>query len=191
MYNDPYNPEQDPNTKPEFTNGDTKEIAPGWEDVAAEANSETAPPAIGSPESYHYPRGTIGEDLDALRSYMDNANELNGEASNIVDASDDTVPETSTADSTQESTSQPEEVPDEAEVEARFREYVKALESELNSVRNMSNDGLRRNIREEIHSLKQQLSGANNADAPSRHDLMIDLAVRRRAEAVLQKQDEL
>lgn len=192
MYNDPYNPELDPSKNPELAGEQTNEIAPDWEAVAAEADSPDAPPAIGSPDSYRSPEhlrhGTIGEDLDALRNYINHENPEDEDInlSENIDGHTDVDPvEENTNDKSPDS---PSEKLDEAEVEARLRDYINSLESEYNNVRNMSNDGLRRRINEEKLSLEQQLSGP---EANEDHSIRIDLAVRRRAEAIIRENDNM
>lgn len=189
MYNDPYNPELNPGKDPELVGEDSKEIAPGWEDVAAEADSPDAPSAIGSPESYRSPnsprRGTIGEDLDTLRKYLDDEHEEGAAPPNESDITDDAD---SSEDAQDESPNDITEELSESEIESRFRDYIRSLESEFGNVRNMSNDGLRRQIHEEKQSLEYQLS---NPDASADRTLYIDLAVRKRAEAILGNDDEL
>ena len=188
MYTDPYNPELDPSKNPELAGENTNEIATGWEDVAAEADSPDAPPVIGSPESYASPerahQGTISEDLNALRSHIDNIDdEDSGSLERLKESTDtDSLDEKATDEAANEATKEL----DEAEVEARLREYVMSLESEFNGVRNMNNDGLRRKIRDEKHSLEQRLS---SPDASSDRTLRIDLAVRKRAEAIFRERD--
>ena len=189
MYNDPYNPELDPSKNPELAGETTNDIAPGWEDVAAEADSPDAPPAFGSLESYQtherLRHGTIGEDLDALRTYV---NHTDTEGPQTPEQLDETTDDSIIEEKPKETKEDSSKELDEAEVEARLRDYIMSLESEFNNVRNMSSDGLRRRISEERRSLEQQLSGP---DASTDRTLRIDLAVRQRAEAILRNSDQI
>ena len=74
----------------------------------------------------------------------------------------------------------------EAEIQARLREYLEELESKFTEVRNMSNIGLRNHILKEKYDLETKMS---TPELSNDHSLRIELAVRKRAEAILREKD--
>lgn len=91
MNNDEYNPEKIELNKK--SNAEPDEIDPAWASVATEATpdpdwstleeeaNQPAPESINSPEfSERTHTGTIGEDLDILRNYLDGVNDENADS---------------------------------------------------------------------------------------------------------------